>query len=94
MKIEIDLNNSLSLRGQMEAVELYIKKYTKSTLQYNCWGEAIRDDKDEIVFDKKPIITQTPKNTGYKIKTSYRNYHVSCHKTKGGTYKFKTWQAV
>lgn len=94
MKIEIDLNNSLPLKGQMEAVETYIKNNIESTIEYDCWGKVIRDDKDEIVFSKLPIITPTPKGEGQRIETAYGNYHISCSRTKGGMYKFKTWQAV
>lgn len=94
MKIEIDLSNALPLSGQFEAVDKYIKDNIKSTISFNCWGEAIRDDKNEVVFSTLPILKETKKGTGTRIETSYRNYHVSCYKTKGGTYKFKVWNTV
>lgn len=85
MKIEIDLMDILSLEGQLEAVEKYIRNNSQVELQRGKFCASYPD---------KINIKTTPKNTGEKIKTTYKNYHVSCHKTKGGTYKFKTWQAI
>lgn len=94
MKIEIDLNNSLPLKGQLIAVNEYIRLNIKSTIKFNCFGEVIRDDKEEVAFSKIPILNLTKKNGGKRLETVYGNYHVSCRKTKGGMYKFKTWGAI
>lgn len=78
MKIEIDLTNNLPLKGQMRAVEEYIFDNIKS----------------KTGFDTDLNILETEKGTGVKVEAMGRRFHVSCHKTKGGMYKFKTWNAV
>lgn len=78
MKLHLDLHNSLPLKFQLEAVNIYINKY-----RYSQTG-----------FDTELNIKPTPKDIGFKIETSYGSYHVSCKKTKKGIYKFKVWQAV
>lgn len=95
MKIEIDLNNSLPLKGQIYAVEQYIRDNIIGKIGFDCWGEEIlKGDKNSIPFSEIPVLEETPKNTGFKVYTDFGNYHVSCSKTKGGMYKFKTWKAV
>lgn len=81
MKIEIEMQNSLPLRSQIEAVRIYM------------FDNIVSESKD---FGEQLNFKQTEKNTGTKInvKDFGRRHHVSCRKTKGGTYKFKTWLAV
>lgn len=79
MKIEIDLMNSLPLKGQIRAVEKYM------------FNNIISETKG---FDEQLNFSQTKKNEGAKVETDFGNFHVSCHKTKGGIYKFKTWLAI
>jgi hypothetical protein len=52
MKVEIDLSNSLPLKCQFIAVDSYIKDNIQSIIRFNCWGEAIRDDKNEMLLVK------------------------------------------
>lgn len=78
MKIEIDLTNSLPFKGQMRAVEEYIFDNIKS----------------KSYFDTDLNIIGTKRDTGVKVQTDFGKFHVSCHKTKGGMYKFKTWNAI
>lgn len=92
MKIEIDLNNSLPLKGQLLAVDKYIRQNIKSTIDFDCWGEQILKGENKTAFSSIPVVAETPKNTGYKLETDFGKYHVSCRKTKGGMYKFKTWR--
>ena len=88
MKIEIELlDEPTSYKVQMLAVEKYIKENT------------LKLDKTEflgLTVAEKPSIKETAKNTGHKIEIeeSYRRFHISCKKTKGGIYKFKVWNAV
>jgi len=80
MKIQINLNDGLGLKGQMEAVSNYI------------FSNICQDtnSKEKI----KVSLQTTPKGEGQKIKTSFGKYHISCHKTKIETFKFKVWPAV
>lgn len=88
MKIEIELLNDLiSYKAQLLVVDKYIKENT------------IKVDITDFIglpVSTVPTIKETPKNYGVKIEIeeSYRRYHVSCKKTKGGIYKFKVWNAV
>jgi threonine dehydrogenase-like Zn-dependent dehydrogenase len=86
MKIEIDLMDiDIPYIQQMEAVCEYIKKNTTHIEKHEFLG---------IEIAKTPVVKETKKGTGVKIETTNRNFHVSCRKTKGGTYKFIVWQAV
>ena len=79
MKIEIDMHNGLPLKGQMDVVKKYM------------FTNIISETKG---FDEQLNFKQTPKNEGVKIAVDGRRYHVSCYKTKGCIYKFKTWFAI
>lgn len=87
MKIEIELLDDItSYEGQFEAVRKYIKE---NTIKINTV------DFMKIVIAEIPEIKQTIKNTGERIKPecTWREYYVSCKKTKKGMYKFKVWNA-
>lgn len=87
MKLEIELLNEVSTyKVQMLCVEKYIEENTIKVDEIDFLG---------IYVAQTPIIKETPKDTGVKINIdlSYRCYHVSCRKTKGGIYKFKVWNA-
>lgn len=88
MKVEIELlNESNSYKVQMLAVDRYIKDNTIKVFKTDFLG---------ITVSEEPVIKETNKNCGQKIEIeeSYRKFHVSCKKTKGGIYKFKVWNAV
>lgn len=87
MKIEVELQDELNTYlGQFDAVDEYIKQNT------------IKTDKTEFLginVAEIPVIKETNKNTGTKIKpkSTWHEYFVSCRKTKSGVYKFKVWKA-
>lgn len=88
MKIEIELlDDPIAYKAQLLVVEKYIKENTTKVEVKEFLGIAVAT---------KPTIAETPKNCGVKIEIeeSYRRFHVSCKKTKGGIYKFKVWNAV
>jgi hypothetical protein len=88
MKIEIELlNEPTTYKAQLLVVEKYIKENTLKLESIDFFG---------IPVATRPTIKETPKNCGVKIETeeSYRKYHVSCRRTKGGIYKFNVWNAV
>jgi len=88
MKIEIELlDDPISYKAQMLVVAKYIKENTTKT-------ELV--DFLRIAVATIPTIKETAKNTGVKIEIeeSYRRFHLSCNKTKGGIYKFKVWDAI
>ena len=88
MKIEIELlNDPISYKAQLLVVDKYIKENTTKVDIIDFMG---------LPVSTIPTIKETPKNCGVKIEIeeSYRRYHVSCKKTKGGIYKFKVWNAV
>lgn len=88
MKIELELlNDPISFKSQMLVVAEYIRKNTVKTEVMDFLG---------IPVSTKVVLKETMKNCGEKIEIegSYRRYHVSCRRTKGGVYKFKVWNAV
>lgn len=82
MKIQIDLGDNLPFKGQLKAVEQYILKNITTKQRQTSFLSVPYIETD---------IKTTPKGTGEKIKTDLGSFHVACHKTKGGTLKFKTW---
>lgn len=87
MKIEIELLNEVTIyKPQMLAVDKYIINNTIKVEESDFLG---------IVVSQKPVIKETPENTGLKIELDgyHRSFHVSCRKTKSGVYKFKVWNA-
>lgn len=87
MKIEIELlDEPNSFDIQMSAINKYIKDNTISSEDIEFFGLNIAT---------KVQIKTTAKNTGVKIEqeNTWRKFHVSCSRTKGGLYKFKVWNA-
>lgn len=87
MKIEIELQDEPNTYlGQFDAVDEYIRQNTIKIEDTEFFG---------ITVASVPIIKETNKNTGVKIKpqSTWYEYFVSCRKTKGGIYKFKVWRA-
>jgi hypothetical protein len=87
MNIQIELlNEPTTYKMQFLAVDKYIKENTLKLDEFDFLG---------INVATYPTIKETPKNTGVKIKLeeTYREFHVSCKRTKGGTYKFQVWNA-
>lgn len=94
MKIEIELLDiDIPYSAQFEAVDKYIKNNTVKVEEFNYFGETPRGRGDLVLYTKK-IIAETKNNCGYRIELERYRFHVSCKKTKGGTYKFKVWQAI
>jgi hypothetical protein len=79
MKIEINMDNKLPLKGQLRAVENYM------------FDKRISESKG---FDETLNLQETPEGLGLKIETDFGSFYVSCKKTKGGVYKFETWLAI
>ena len=88
MNIRITLfGEPSSYKVQLEAVSEYIKKNTIKVDTTEFFGHTIY---------LTPTIKETPKGQGEKIQleSTYRKFHISCRKTKGGIYKFNIWNAV
>lgn len=88
MNIRITLfGEPSSYKVQLEAVSEYIKKNTIKVNTTEFLGTTV---------GYYPLIKETPKGQGEKIQleSTYKKFHISCRKTKGGIYKFNIWNAV
>lgn len=76
-----------SYKIQLEAISEYIKQNTIKVDTTDVLG---------ITVGYSPLIKETPKGQGEKIKleSTWQKFHVSCRRTKGGIYKFNIWNAI